>query len=92
MKSVLWRVAKRLSDIEDARCLKVNIFVYLSSLHVSGIHVSIIRRELLYLCDTGICHSVCVASVLLVGFQPADQTPPMQIDKYQCRIDTAIFS
>ena len=24
MKSVLWRVAKRLSYIEDARCLKVN--------------------------------------------------------------------
>ena len=24
MKSVLWRVAKRLSSIEDARCLKVN--------------------------------------------------------------------
>ena len=24
MKSVLWRVAKRLSCIEDARCLKVN--------------------------------------------------------------------
>jgi len=23
IKSVLWRVAKRLSDIEDARCLKV---------------------------------------------------------------------
>ena len=24
MKSVLWRVAKRLSYVEDARCLKVN--------------------------------------------------------------------
>ena len=24
IKSVLWRVAKRLSYIEDARCLKVN--------------------------------------------------------------------
>ena len=24
MKSVLWRVAKRLSYIEEARCLKVN--------------------------------------------------------------------
>jgi len=26
IKSVLWRVAKHLSYIEDARCLKVNIF------------------------------------------------------------------
>ena len=26
IKSVLWRVAKRLSYIEDARCLKVNTF------------------------------------------------------------------
>jgi len=26
IKSVLWRVAKRLSYIEDARCLKVNFF------------------------------------------------------------------
>jgi len=25
IKSVLWRVAKRLSYIEDARCLKVNL-------------------------------------------------------------------
>ena len=25
--SVLWRVAKRLSYIEDARCLKVNLFL-----------------------------------------------------------------
>jgi len=59
----------------------------------------------MYLCDTGICHSVCVASGLLVGFsvwvassllvglklQQADQTPPIQSDKYQCRKDTAIF-
>jgi len=43
-------------------------YIYFSSLHVSGIHVPIIRRELLYLCDTGICHSVWVASGLLVGF------------------------
>ena len=54
-----------------------NIFIYFSSLHVSGIQVPIISRKLLYLCDTGICHSVWVASGLLVGFniQPADQTP-----------------
>ena len=37
--------------------------------NVSGIHVPIIRRKLLYLCETGICHSVCVASGLLVGFK-----------------------
>ena len=34
IKSVLWGVAKRLSYIEDARCLKVNLFK--SALHVSG--------------------------------------------------------
>ena len=27
MKSVLWRIAKRLSYIEDARCLKVDISI-----------------------------------------------------------------
>ena len=26
-------------------------------------------EKLLYLCDTGICHSVCVASGLLVGLK-----------------------
>ena len=85
---------------------------------------------MLYLYDTGICHSVWVASGLLVGLnpiqyklqlvwsrdmlagccqptyhmtipiafyieldsiQPADQTPPIQSDKYQCRVDTAFF-
>jgi len=63
------------------------MYIYFSSLHVSGIHVIIIRRKLLYLCDTGICQSVCVASGML-----ADQTPHIQTDKYQCRIATVIFS
>jgi hypothetical protein len=67
-----------------------NIFIYFSSLHVSGIHVPIIRRKLLYLCGTVIYHSVWVASCLLVALK--DQTPLIQSDKYQCRIDTAIFS
>ena len=50
-------------------------------------------EKLLYLYDTGICHSVWVGSGLLVGFeiQPADQTSNVQSDKYQCRIDTEIF-
>jgi hypothetical protein len=43
-------------------------FIYFSSLYVSGIHVPIIRRKLLYLCDAVICHSVWVVSGLLVGF------------------------
>ena len=32
----------------------------------------IIRRKLLYICDTGICHSVWVASGLLVGLNWID--------------------
>ena len=56
----------------------LNIFIYFSSLHVSGIQVPIIRRKLLYVCDTGICHSEWVASGLLVGlklqFQSSQQT------------------
>jgi len=31
IKSVLWRVAKCLSYIEEARCLKVNLFVLVTS-------------------------------------------------------------
>jgi len=27
-----------------------------------------------------------------IDIQPADRSPPIQSDKYQCRIDTAIFS
>ena len=41
-------------------------------------------ERLLYLRDTGICHSVC-------SIQPADQTQTIQSDKYHCRQDTAIF-
>ena len=69
-------------------------YIYLSSLRVSGIQVPTIRRESLYLCDTGICHSGWVASGRLVGVkqQPADKMPPIQSEKYQCRIDTMIFS
>ena len=43
------------SQINPNRCtLLLNIFIYFSSLHVSGVHVPIIRRKFLYLCDTGI--------------------------------------
>ena len=65
------------------RRLKINTFTYFSSVHISGIRVPIIRRKLLYPCDNGSCHSVCVASGLLT-----DQTPPIKSDKYQCRINT----
>ena len=37
-------------------------------------------EKLLYLCDTGICHSVWVASGLLVGFQSNQQR--REINKY----------
>jgi hypothetical protein len=58
-------------QINPTRCtILFNICIYFSSLHVSGIHVPIIRRKLLYLCDTGICHCVWVASGLLVGLNP----------------------
>jgi len=36
--------------------------------------VPIMRRKLLYLCDTGVCHSVWVASGLLIEFQANQQT------------------
>ena len=52
-----------ISYINPTRCtILLNIFIYYSSLHVSGIHVPIIRRKLLCLCDTRICNSVWVAS------------------------------
>jgi len=41
--------------------------------------VPIIRRKLLYLCDTGICHSAWVASGLLVGLNPTSRP---EINKY----------
>ena len=64
-----------ISQINPTRCtILCNIFIYFASVHVSSIHVPIIRRKLLYLCDTGIYHSVWMASGLLVGvsLQPAD--------------------
>ena len=46
----------------------MRIYVFISLLYISGIHTPIIRRKLLYICVTGICHSVWVASGLLVGW------------------------
>ena len=40
IKSVLWRVAKRLSYIEEAWCLKVNL-LFVLSLHIMGFVVSV---------------------------------------------------
>ena len=36
IKSVLWRVAKRLSYIEDARCLKVNEHIEKTHVYISA--------------------------------------------------------
>ena len=47
----------------------LNIFIYVSSLHILGIKVPIIRRKSLYLCDTGIFHSGWVVSGRLVGLK-----------------------
>jgi len=64
-----------ISQTNPTRCTVLfNIFIYFSSLHVSGIHVPTIRRKLLYLCDTGICHSLWVATGLLVGVKSNQQT------------------
>jgi len=50
-----------ISQINPTRCtVMFNIFIYFSSVHVSGFHVPIMRRKLLYPCDTGTCHSVWV--------------------------------
>jgi len=63
------------SQISPTTCTVLfNILIYFSSLHVSGIHVPIIRRKLLYLCDNGIFHSVWVAAGLLVGLKSNQQT------------------
>jgi len=40
IKSVLWRVAKRLSYIEDARCLKVNYEIDTNSIAIRQKHAS----------------------------------------------------
>ena len=36
----------------------IYLFIYLSSLHVSGVHAAITTRKLLYLCDSGTWHSI----------------------------------
>jgi len=37
IKSVLWRVAKRLSYVEDARCLKVKLGYTLNRFRLTGL-------------------------------------------------------
>ena len=64
-----------ISQINPTSCtILFNIFICFSSVHVSGIHVPIIRRKLLYPCHNGTCHSVWVASGLLVGLKSNQQT------------------
>ena len=41
IKSVLWRVAKRLSCIEDARCLKVNELTNTKNLVLHSSHFAL---------------------------------------------------
>jgi hypothetical protein len=61
-----------------------NIFIYFSSLNVLDLNVPIIRRKLLYLYDTGICHSVWVASGLQTSGHPyrVTNTSVVQIQQF----------
>jgi len=49
IKSVLWRVTKRLSYIEDARCLKVNIVSL--DIHTVNLKKKISNGSLMYVLD-----------------------------------------
>jgi len=52
--SLHFSATPRLSQIIQLGAqLFLNIFIYVSSLHVSGIQVPIIRRKSQYLCETG---------------------------------------
>jgi len=61
IKSVLWRVAKRLSYIEDARCLKVK---YISGVHVvlqyDRFHTHIQEKEQLFVFLEHAAYQVCI--------------------------------
>ena len=64
-------------------------FGHPSAHHQEEITVSM-RHWCLSLCMGGVWSAGCIGT--LVSIQPTDQTPPIQSDKYQCRIDTVIFS
>jgi len=81
-----------ISQINPTRST-ILLSLFISYLHVSGNHVPIIRRNhCIYATLVFVCHSVWVVYGLLVGvsLKPTDQTPPIQSNKYQCRIDTVI--
>jgi len=45
IKSVLWRVAKRLSYMQDARCLKVNVTVIIIMIINNSPITAVIRQQ-----------------------------------------------
>jgi hypothetical protein len=61
--SCFWKMCDHISQINPTSCtILFNMFIYFSSLRVSGTLVPIVRRKLLYLCDTGICQ-FCMSGV-----------------------------
>ena len=60
-------------QVNPTRCTVLfNTFICFPSPHVSGIHVPIIRRKSLYLCDTAIYHFGWMAFGMLVGVNPTN--------------------
>jgi len=56
MQHFLEEVARcNLADESNWCTILFNIFIYFSSLHVSGVHH---QEKITYLCDTGTCHSL----------------------------------
>ena len=66
-------VARASLQISPTRCtILLNIFISFLYVFRASICLSSVEK-LLYLCDTGICHSVWVASGLVVGLNPTSR-------------------
>jgi hypothetical protein len=63
------------------------LYIYFTSLHVSGNHVPIIRRNCIY---ATLVYVTMYGWCLVCWLELADQTPPIENDIHQCRIDTVI--
>jgi hypothetical protein len=84
IKSVLWKVAKRLSYTEDARCLKVK--------EISSVRVPPIQRSLHLLSNTAVArrsYSKCLYRILEMPYRREKIRKPTRQTGRECQ-DTAL--
>ena len=84
IKSVLWRVAKRLSYMQDARCLKVNFSKFRASRLATPFTLILLTET----CSSGTCFGLVARPLVTGRVEGTEDRHPNIYDRAHCDVQS----